>query len=98
MNFRVAPEAQEEADEAAAFYESREEGLGLAFVLELQNAYRRVQCDPESWPRVADKFYRARLNRFPYDIVFRVYSDEFLVLAVAHHHRRPGYWRRRDIT
>ena len=97
MNFRVVPEAQEEADVAAAFYESRQEGLGLAFVLELERTYRRIQPDPASWPRVADTFHRARLHRFPFDVIFQVSADEFLVLAVAHHHRRPGYWRRRQL-
>ena len=81
MNFRVVPEAQEEADVAAEFYESREVGLGLAFVLELQQTYRRVQFDPESWPRVVGSFHRASLHRFPYDVIFRVSLDEFLVFV-----------------
>jgi hypothetical protein len=35
------------------------------------------------------------LKRFPYDIVVRELSEEILVVAVAHHSRRPGYWRDR---
>ena len=32
---------------------------------------------------------------FPYDLVYIVHGDVVSILAVAHHHRRPGYWRER---
>jgi len=32
---------------------------------------------------------------FPYDVVYIVHDDVVSILAVAHHHRRPGYWRDR---
>ena len=41
---------------------------------------------------------RLILKRFPYDIVVFDHHGEALVLAVAHHSRRPGYWRNRQLT
>ncbi|HSS65741.1 MAG TPA: hypothetical protein VLS27_15020 [Gammaproteobacteria bacterium] len=38
---------------------------------------------------------RLILKRFPYDVVVRELADEVVVVAVAHHSRRPGYWRGR---
>jgi toxin ParE1/3/4 len=38
---------------------------------------------------------RIILRRFPYDLVVREYPDEYVVIAVAHHSRRPGYWQGR---
>ena len=38
---------------------------------------------------------RLLLRRFPYSIVVRESGDEYLVVAVAYQHRRPGYWRDR---
>jgi hypothetical protein len=38
---------------------------------------------------------RLVLKRFPYDIVVFDYQSKTLVLAIAHHSRRPGYWRGR---
>ena len=32
---------------------------------------------------------------FPYDVVYIVHDDVVSILAVAHHHLRPGYWRDR---
>src|SRR5262249_35876777 len=38
------------------------------------------------------------LKRFPYDVVVRDLGAEVLVIAFAHHSRRPGYWRDRGST
>jgi hypothetical protein len=35
------------------------------------------------------------LKKFPYLVVFREYPDHLFIVAVAHGHRRPGYWRKR---
>jgi toxin ParE1/3/4 len=36
------------------------------------------------------------LNRFPFALIYRIERDEVQILAVAHHSRRPGYWRERE--
>ena len=36
------------------------------------------------------------LPNFPFSIVYRVHQDAMQVVAVAHHRRRPGYWRDRN--
>lgn len=38
---------------------------------------------------------RCRLRRFPYSEVYTQEGAELLVLAIAHQHRKPGYWRNR---
>lgn len=35
------------------------------------------------------------MNRFRYSVIYTVSSEEIRILAVAHHSRRPGYWRGR---
>jgi hypothetical protein len=35
------------------------------------------------------------LRRFPFVIVFRETAFGLEIIAVAHGHRRPGYWRDR---
>lgn len=37
----------------------------------------------------------AKVERFPYRIVYIVVGEDVDVLAVAHAKRRPAYWRRR---
>lgn len=38
---------------------------------------------------------RLVLKRFPYDVVVLEFPEEIIVVAVVHHSRRPGYWRKR---
>jgi toxin ParE1/3/4 len=33
--------------------------------------------------------------RFPYSVIYSLLEDDVLVVAVAHHRRRPFYWRDR---
>ncbi len=33
------------------------------------------------------------LPKFPYSLIYRVSPDSVRIIAVAHHSRRPGYWR-----
>lgn len=32
---------------------------------------------------------------FPFDIVYRYTREEIEIVAIAHHSRRPGYWKSR---
>ena len=57
--------------------------------------------DPLRYPVYEGKpssriFRRARVERFPYIVVYQVRHDETLVVAVAHSTREPGYWTDRN--
>ncbi len=33
--------------------------------------------------------------RYRFTVVYRIGDDEIIIVAVAHHSRKPGYWRLR---
>ena len=35
------------------------------------------------------------MKKFPYAVVYLELVDEIVVVAIAHSHRKPGYWRGR---
>lgn len=39
---------------------------------------------------------RLPVARFPYHVVYMLHDDVIHILAVAHDHRRPGYWKHRN--
>ena len=41
---------------------------------------------------------RIILHRFPFSVVVLEREDEFVVVALAHFARRPGYWKERALT
>src|SRR5207245_8798121 len=87
--------AEIELDEAIQWYESQAPGLGNAFLIEVLAAADRIAHYPGAWQSLDDQVRRCRLSRFPYGLIYAIESDDILVLAVAHLHRKPDYFRDR---
>ncbi len=84
-------------DSAYLHCESRQTGLGQRFRDEVDRAVSRIVAEPSRWAVYRERYRRVRLKRFPFALFYRqVDADRVLILAVAHDHRRPGYWIRRS--
>jgi plasmid stabilization system protein ParE len=92
---RLLSEACRELEAAASFYDSESPGLGRDFALEVQRLCRRIADAPMAGTEVRPSVRRRILRRFPYSILYAFERDEVIVIAVAHQHRRPGYWEQR---
>jgi hypothetical protein len=95
VNIRVLEVAQHELDEAVSYYNGQVAGLGDAFLLEAVAAIERIRQFPDAWHRLDQNVRRCRLRRFPYGLIYHADETGVLVVAVAHTHRRPDYWRDR---
>jgi toxin ParE2 len=95
MNVRLLEPAEQELDEAVAYYNAQADGLGDAFLLETLRIFGLVKQYPLAWHPLGGGIRRCRLSRFPYGVIYTPEADEILVIALAHMHRRPGYWRDR---
>jgi toxin ParE1/3/4 len=98
---RVLHEAAQEAVKAAAWYESQSPGLGVEFETAIQAAIdvlegQIVPLISLSGLASKHRLMRLVLRRFPYSVIVLDRDDETLVVAIAHHSRRPGYWRDRQ--
>ena len=89
------PEAEEEYLTALAWYRDRSPTAGTNFESAISQAIERIGEAPERWPIYFETYRKYTLHQFPFGIVYRVLDSKILVLAVAHGHRRPGYWRTR---
>ena len=93
MNYRFLRAARAEHLEEVAFYESRSPGLGAAYLAEFEAVMARICANPALYPRMGDVDIRkATLKRFPFHVIYRVMPTQIVVLAIAHHRRRPAYW------
>jgi plasmid stabilization system protein ParE len=88
--------ADEELKAAITFYESRQTGLGDAFLKRVSECFELIIAQPLAGQILSKSFRRLLVRQFPYSIVYRVESDRIFVLAVANWSRRPDYWRARD--
>jgi hypothetical protein len=89
------PEARAEMRQSFEFYESRLAGLGLRFLSAVEETTKRIVAYPEAGAPLAGEFRKRIVQGFPFNIIYRVWADHIYLVAVAHHHRRPGYWRER---
>jgi plasmid stabilization system protein ParE len=101
MSLRFLEEADAELVEAIAYYR-RETDAAIAsdfaraiderllHAVEVPGAGRIERRAPK---RFDLRWYKIR--RFPYALLIGTLHHERVVVAVAHEHRRPGYWRDR---
>jgi hypothetical protein len=97
---RLLEAAAQEAIEAAAWYEAARPGLGTEFNAAIDTALNLLEDDllplvPASGRAGERGIKRFVMRRFPYDIVVAEFQDEYVVIAFAHHARRPDYWHAR---
>lgn len=103
MRIRVLTEAAEELEHAALWYEQESPDLGLRLVEAFENAVQLLQEELPPLVTMGGQAgnlgaKRLLLNRFPFSVVVVERDDEFVVVALAHFARRPGYWKERTLT
>jgi plasmid stabilization system protein ParE len=89
------PQAEQEAHAAFLWYLERSERAAVAFEREIERAIERIGEAPTTYPIVDGELRRCLLDRFPYALLYAIGLTAVQVIAVAHLHRRPGYWTRR---
>ena len=93
MSYLFHPAAETEHLESVAFYESKQPGLGAAYLAEFETVMKRVCEGPHRFPIEEEPdLRRILMNRFPFTLLYREKDGVVQVLAVAHQRRRPQYW------
>lgn len=82
-------------EDAVHYYEARQQALGDEFANEIAHTIQRILKHPQAWEKLSRRTRRCRTNRFPYGVVYSVRPTGILIVAIAHLHRRPRYWRDR---
>lgn len=93
--FEFHPEAEAELLEVARYYEEQAPGLGEEFLGEIERVLAVLKTHPEIGAPAESGTRRAFTRRFPYAVVYLPESSRIVVVAIAHFHRHPDYWRRR---
>jgi len=89
-------------EEAAAWYEQEEVGLGERLIDAFEQAIRLLEKPnpplvPVPHTAVESGAKQLILHRFPFSLITIKRNQTFIVVAFAHHSRKPGYWRKRII-
>lgn len=100
---RISKDAARELEEATLWYERQSPGLGKRLVSAFEHAVDALggemppllAMDGEAAAKGAKRII---LRRFPFSVIVIQRSDEYVIVALAHHSRRPGYWKNRSRT
>jgi len=93
---RFLPEARDEYDSAADYYEQQQAGLGVDFIARVREVLQRTSANPKLHGTVYQDVRKGVVRRFPYIVLYREEAGEIIVIAVFHTARNPAIWQSRS--
>lgn len=95
MRLRYLATAQAELRDAIIWYRVRSLAAARHFNEEVIIAEDLLRAHTRIGKRVGKEARSLCVNDFPYSLIYLIESEEIIVVAVAHHSRRPDYWSNR---
>jgi len=95
LRVHLRPEAEQDLEAAAGWYEAQQPGLGQRFYDEVLRGIESIRARPTMYPSVGRGARRALIGRFPYGLYYLVEADSIVIVAVMHGSRSPRRWKRR---
>jgi plasmid stabilization system protein ParE len=90
LPIRFLPEARDEFDAAADWYEQQRAGLGVDFVTRVREVLQGIAANPQMYGTVYQDVPKAVVRRFPYLVLYREDQGEVIVISVFHTSRDPS--------
>ncbi len=96
MEYTFHDDARQEFLDSAAFYESKVLGLGDRFVNEVNRSIQLLLATPEIGSPNGGVLRSLVIDdNFPFSIIYAIVDETLFIIAIAHHSRRPNYWKNR---
>lgn len=95
MKIQFLEPAEQELHEAITYYNHQMIGLGDSLLEEVIKCIDRIVEFPNAWHPFSKNTRRIRTKRFPYGVIYHIDENEILIVAIAHLHRKPDYWKDR---
>jgi plasmid stabilization system protein ParE len=89
------PEAEEDLSEAAQYIDRDRPGWGERLDDAVQAAEDLIATYPKIGKSIGRRARRVDVHGFKYSLIYQLFPDSILVLAIAHDSRSPRFWRHR---
>lgn len=93
MRIKISSSARKELVDAIRYHEREREGFGEELAEEIDRAVRLIAERPLVGSEIGEGERKFTVDRFRYNVIYRVEEKTVFVLAIAHHRRKPNYWR-----
>lgn len=92
MTFVLEIKTQANLDiiDAYNYYEQKKTGLGDEFLDHLESYFNRIIANPKHFPQKRKPYREAFIKRFPYLIIYEVFSKQIIIYAVFNSWQSPG--------
>jgi len=94
-SLEIHPAALAELRFALEWYFQRSRLAAEKFAQEVGRVIALASHSPSRWPLAEHGTRKLVFRRFPFALIYRETATSVQVLAIAHGHRRPGYWKSR---
>lgn len=96
--YRMHPLTQQDYEEAYAWYEDQQKGLGERFIKAVRQKIEAIALHPERYgSRSNKKFREAKVEFFPYLIVYKINKrTKKLYISSIHHTKKHPQKKYRD--
>lgn len=91
----VTSAAERDYTEALCWYAERSLKAAEGFEAAVDASFAMIAADPERFPFCDDRHRYYLLDRFPYQIIYRIQRNTIWVMAVAHTSRDAAFWSKR---
>ena len=91
----IAPEAQQDVDEAYYWYENRRLGLGEEFLGCVDACIQATRRMPELHAKVNEEYRRALVRRFSYAIFYEYTGGKVIGYGIFHAFQDQKKWHNR---
>ncbi len=98
MNVRFLALADQEVDEAVAWYGKQSNDISRGFLDDLDRAVRLAKTYPLLATQIEPEIRRLLFVRYPYSLLYGIDEEAIVIIAVAHQQREPRYWADRVVT
>jgi len=89
--------AQDELDNVFESYEYQTSN-GQDFIKDVKATLTRIKNYPNIWCKSSEHTHRCILRHFPYAIIYQVYKDDILVLAIVNLRKKPTLWASKSVS
>ena len=93
--YRYIAEADREFQEHISYFDAISRTVARKFVADVEAAVTELRHYPQIGAPLIREVRKRVLTAFPYSILYVETPSEILIVAIAPHRRRPGYWRKR---
>jgi toxin ParE1/3/4 len=98
MRVRFLPAAEIEFLRELAYYAKARPGSAAKFETSVEAATKMAARHPQGGAPSYTATRTFRVKGFPFSLVYRASEKEVLVVAIAPHGKKPGYWASRVDT